>query len=91
MASLGIEHVERNGHHYFSGLSMFGEELQAQVLGAHPDLYQRRPQGYISLAINNGVIPTKSCLSAPFGTNIDPGIIEQFTPVSSWMYESLNL
>lgn len=25
MANLGIEHIERNGHHYFKGLSMFPE------------------------------------------------------------------
>jgi hypothetical protein len=91
MANLGIAHVERNGHHYFSGLSMFSKEIQGQVLEAHPDLYQRSPQGYISLAINNGKIHTKSCLSAPFGTKIDPGIIDEFTPASNWNFESLNL
>jgi hypothetical protein len=35
-ASLGIESVERNGHHYFAGLSMFGPEAQREVLRAHP-------------------------------------------------------
>ncbi|MGD8753306.1 MAG: hypothetical protein PVG14_17865, partial [Anaerolineales bacterium] len=40
MASLGIEHVERNGHHYFAGLSMFPAELQQQVIQRHADLYR---------------------------------------------------
>ena len=27
MSSLGVNHVERNGHHYFSGLSMYDKDL----------------------------------------------------------------
>ncbi|MEX0776984.1 MAG: hypothetical protein WD042_14865, partial [Phycisphaeraceae bacterium] len=44
-ANLGIEHVERNGHHYFAGLSMLPPEVQELVLGAHGDLYQRVDPG----------------------------------------------
>jgi hypothetical protein len=91
MANMGMEHIERNGHHYFAGLSMFSKELQEQIQDVHPDLYQPHKRGYISLAINNGRITTISCLSAPFGTQIDPGIVETFTRISNWNYESLNL
>ena len=30
-ASLGVGHTERNGHHYFTGLSMYPQDVQAQV------------------------------------------------------------
>src|SRR5919202_1549630 len=36
-ATLRVEHVERNGHHYFRGLSMLPESAQRQVLGGHGD------------------------------------------------------
>jgi len=29
LATLGIEHAERNGHHYFAGLSMLPDDVQA--------------------------------------------------------------
>jgi hypothetical protein len=40
MATLGIEHVERNGHHYFAGLSAFPGDIQQAVISAHPNLYE---------------------------------------------------
>ena len=40
VAKLGIPHVERNGHHYFRGLSMFPTAIQETMLRAHPDLYR---------------------------------------------------
>ncbi len=41
MGVLGIGHVERNGHHYFKGLSMFSDALQEDILSHHGDLYHR--------------------------------------------------
>ena len=41
-ACLGIDSIERNGHHYFAGLSMFPSEIQKQVIEAHGDLYCRQ-------------------------------------------------
>ena len=43
--------MERNGHHYFAGLSMFPEELQALVCERHGDLYAETPEGFASLRI----------------------------------------
>ena len=34
-AALGVESVERNGHHYFAGLSAFPSAVQERVLEAH--------------------------------------------------------
>jgi hypothetical protein len=67
VASLGIGHVERNGHHYFKGLSMWPEALQEQVVSAHGDLYRQHPSGFATLAVRAGQIEVGSLLAAPFG------------------------
>jgi len=71
MAVFGIGNVERNGHHYFAGLSMFPGELQKMVCERHPDLYEMRPEGYASLRIEGGRVSTRSPGEAPFGHGLD--------------------
>src|SRR5262249_47520294 len=66
-AALGIKSVERNGHHYFAGLSMFPEEVQSQILTAHPDLYHPSRDLWPTLTIEDGRISLKSVNAAPFG------------------------
>src|SRR5262249_28105381 len=53
-ACLDLQGVERNGHHYFAGLSMFPEEVQRQGLAAHPDLYHPSPDLRPTLPIQDG-------------------------------------
>lgn len=74
MALLGIEHVERNGHHYYRGLSMWPAEQQEIVLGAHPDIYHRRPEGFVAVNIQNGMLRLGSVNRSPFGLGplLDP-------------------
>jgi L-alanine-DL-glutamate epimerase-like enolase superfamily enzyme len=67
MALLGIEHVERNGHHYYRGLSMFPAGWQDATLEAHPDLYRRHADGFACLHIADGRISLASVDAAPFG------------------------
>ncbi len=67
-ASLGNASIERNGHHYFDGLRAFPEELQSQVLTAHPDVY-RAP---CHLRVTNGSLCLQSVNQAPFGTPVMP-------------------
>lgn len=67
MATLGIAHVERNGHHYFTGLSMYTPELQERVLEHHGDLYRRHPRGFATLNVCGGRIDIGSIVAAPFG------------------------
>ena len=68
MAALGIESVERNGHHYFAGLSMFDEATQKAVLAAHPDLYYATAEGWPTLTITDGMVALGTINAAPFGT-----------------------
>jgi hypothetical protein len=82
-AALGITSVERNGHHYFAGLSMFPEEVQQQVLRAHGDLYRPSRDGWPTLAIRDGELSIQSLLSAPFGVGF-PLRVEQFSSLRAW-------
>ena len=78
MSLLGIEHVERNGHHYFRGLSPWPEAAQCLVQSAHGDLYRWNPAGFASLDIRDGRIALGSVNAAPFGVEplLDPRSLE---------------
>jgi hypothetical protein len=66
-SALGIQSVERNGHHYFAGLSMFPDAVQQQMLQHHPDLYVRSRDGWPTLAVRDGQLQLGSVNAAPFG------------------------
>ena len=90
VASLGISHAERNGHHYFRGLSMVPEELQVRVLDAHKDLFRRHELGFVTTKVENGLLGVGSVVDAPFGVDFafDPS---GFTPLEEWKFESVGL
>jgi hypothetical protein len=87
-ASLGISNAERNGHHYFRGLSMFPPDIQEAALAAHPDVYRRHADGFVTARIEQGRLQIASIVDHAFGvaTRFDPG---RFTPADAWKYESL--
>lgn len=72
MAALGIAHVERNGHHYFKGLSMWPAAVQVAALARHSDLFRRHETGFPTLDIWQGTINVGSVADAPFGTRLRP-------------------
>ena len=81
MTSLfGIEHVERNGHHYYRGLSMLPSEWQNAMLASHGDIYVRRAKNLVSLKIKSGKFQLGSVNGAPFGVFplLDPSL---FSPL----------
>ena len=88
MATLGVTHVERNGHHYVRGLDMYPEEIREQVLAHHPDLYRRHPRGFPAVNIQHGDLSLGSVIEAPFGVGFEPDT-SRFTRLSDWRYESL--
>jgi hypothetical protein len=73
MGTLGIEHVERNGHHYFKGLSAWPEPVWETILSDHGDLYHRHPNSYPTLRIEDGCLNLNTLTAAPFGptSNLD--------------------
>jgi hypothetical protein len=83
VATLGVDNVERNGHHYLRGLSMYDEQFQDAVLGAHPDLYRQHEDGYPTLDIEDGTIRLDSVVDAPFGYAVEVDTSE-FVPLDEW-------
>ena len=67
MALLGIDHVERNGHHYYRGLSMLPREWQRLTRTSHPGLYSDHPLGFTHLQIQRGELDLATLNRAPFG------------------------
>ena len=82
-ATLGITHVERNGHHYYQGLDPFPEGVVAGTLAAHGDLYRRHEDGFATLAIEDGRLDLESVVDAPFGRAIAIDS-NSFTPLAEW-------
>ena len=85
-ASLGVESIERNGHHYFAGLSMFPETVQRQVLEHHGDLYHPSEAGWPTLRLSDGRLDLTSVNAAPLGVAFELDV-EQFTPIAQWRSE----
>jgi len=71
MTALGIEHVERNGHHYFRGLDHLPAEDASAALQAHPDLYHESADT-VALAIDQGSLQTASLHCRGFGCRLNP-------------------
>ena len=70
-ASLGLTHVERNGHHYVDG---FGVAPAAEAEGfaqAHPTLYTVS-DGRPRLAVRHGVLDLRSLHQAGFAHGAEP-------------------
>ncbi len=66
-AVLGVTSIERNGHHYFTGLAQFPAAIQEFILAHHSDLYTRSPAGWPRLDVKAGKIQLGTVLRAPFG------------------------
>jgi len=88
VATLGIRHAERNGHHYFAGLSQFPDSIQRETLRHHGDLFARHSGGYPVVRIAGGILNIGSVVDAPFGVGFEPDLAE-FTPVEDWKFDSL--
>lgn len=83
-ATIGVDHVERNGHHYFCGLRDFPEGVQEAVLRTHGDLYRRTDAGFPTLAVDDGSIELGTTVDAPFGVARPPDT-GRFTPLNEWV------
>jgi hypothetical protein len=65
LASLiGMDHVERNGHHYVDGMGETPTEEQDAILRAHPGLY-RTDNERVRLKIENGFLSIGSLAATP--------------------------
>lgn len=87
LAALGIDHAERNGHHYYRGLDHLpGKEAQG-ALAAHPDLYEEREDS-VFLRIQDGAIHMESLQAPGYGYSCEIAF-EERTPLDKWSFDRL--
>lgn len=79
-AALGNASVERNGHHYFRGLTPFEAPVANAVLAAHGDLYTPFA-GSARLDVRDGRLDLTSVNAAPLGAATIPPLAG-FDPVA---------
>ena len=83
-ATVGADHVERNGHHYFCGLRAFPRGIQESVLAAHGDLYRRLEGDVPTLDIDDGTVNLGTVVDAPFGSAVRPDL-DEFAELDEWL------
>lgn len=72
VATLGLTHAERNGHHYVEGFGPASDAEAARFAAAHSDFYRKRGD-HVGLAFERGSLPTASLLSAHgFASGAEP-------------------
>jgi hypothetical protein len=70
---LGLDNVERNGHHYVNGMAELPPSEQQAFLAAHPDLYHRA-NGAVRLKIAAGMLAIGSLGGTGFASGALPEI-----------------
>jgi len=68
---MGIQHVERNGHHYVNGMADLPAAEQQAFLAAHPDLYERS-HGAVRVRIRDGMLAIGSLAGVGFASGAMP-------------------
>lgn len=89
VATLGLTHVERNGHHYHPGLSYLPEPERRLALDRHGDFYMEE-RGIIGPRITAGQLRIGSLQCIGFGFAVEPDFSTMASP-DAWTYESLGL
>lgn len=69
-ALLGVEHVEKNAHHYVNGMAAAPPAEQQAFLAAHPDLYHRQ-DGVVRVRIRDGRLAIGSLRCPGFAVGAD--------------------
>ncbi len=83
ISALGLADAERNGHHFFPGLSHLTSSEKSTVMNEYPGLY-REQDGEIFLNIVNGQVNVSSLHSLHgFGVASQPDWT-CMTPLEDW-------
>lgn len=88
-ATLGLEHVERNGHHYHPGLTYLPPNEREQALAAHGDFYALQ-NGVVSPHVQRGKLQFGSLQCVGFGFTVLPDC-DSLQLAHEWRFESLGL
>ncbi|MFT4028335.1 MAG: hypothetical protein QM675_00530 [Protaetiibacter sp.] len=70
-SAMGLDHIERNGHHYFACFAPLDPTIADRTVAAHPDLFGTTT-GSPRLRIVGGVLELGSLVDAPFGLAPEP-------------------
>jgi len=89
-ATLGLTHVERNGHHYHPGLSYLPAAQQQAALAAHGDFYSISARGVVAPRLVNGRFEIASLQCTGFGFDVAPDFATMQS-LDDWNYASLGL
>ena len=87
VALLGIDHVERNGHHYFRGLGHLSAAEKVAAFTNHADLYERRGDK-VFLRVAGGVLECASLQVPGMGFAALPDMA-RLAPPDAWDFASL--
>ena len=74
----GLDHAERNGHHYANGFVDTPAQEAEAFLAAHSDLYEKS-DGIVQLAVRNGALMTGSLAAPGFACAVPPNHIGPHT------------
>ncbi len=88
LATLGVDHTERNSHHYFKGLTVWPDEIQKKVTENHPDLFSIHRDGFPYMNVQRGQIKIESVTTSPFGVGFEFDS-SGLTRLDDWKYASL--
>jgi hypothetical protein len=81
-ATLGLDHVERNGHHYHPGLDYLPKAQQDAALAAHGDFYEMT-NGRVVPSVRDGRFEIDSLQCEGFGFAVEPDLNSMQT-VEQW-------
>ncbi len=87
VAALGLDHAERNGHHYVRGLDHLSPPERQRVLREHEGLYRRSGESGF-LHVHGGAVDVRSlqCPGLGVGGAFDPAAM---VPLEDWRFGSL--
>jgi hypothetical protein len=72
MAELGIPHVERNGHQYFRGSSMFPRRVADELVRSYPRLFRDAGDHGAVLRVERGQLVLADLAGKPMGLASEP-------------------
>lgn len=71
-ASLGVRHIERNGHHYVDGFGTAPNDEARAFADAHAGLYETDASGRPHLAVHHGQMDLSSLHTTGFASAVAP-------------------
>ena len=86
VAALGVDHLERNGHHYIRGLDHLSAHERGRCLAEHGDLYRAAGNsGFMDIREGRIAIGSLQVPGMGIGGIVDAGAMR---PLASWLEEN---